>query len=182
MADDRKIVIEIVGTGGKPNTPKPTPTDPGGDITITDVKNWIIHPINSLEENTVGRNIFLNQAYQAAKAAVVNTVQYSINRHFELTENYIAQEDMNDALSAIHQIAGIAQTAVASAFAGGIYGGAIGAVAGFTIGLAGSLVNKSIQAAQAKDRENIQLATANKQNSFKMARLGLNNGGRSTEN
>lgn len=177
MADERKIVIELkpqdvnksVGDGEKKNK------QDSYDLSA------LAHPIKYLEKNTIGKNVIAYQAYSLVKQQIKTMAMYEINKYFSLTENYTAQQNMNNALTAISKVASFGTTVVGGAMTGSALG-PYGAAAGAIVAAVGWTVNESIQVYQRFDQQRRDLATMNTQSQFQLTRMGLVDGGRNSQN
>lgn len=178
MADNKRIIIElrtITGNGGSASRSGDSGDDSSSAHDDTANLNYIIHPIKSAEKALLGKSVLLNQAYGLAKQAVKQSVMYGINRHFNLTENYMAQTDMQNILTTIGKVSSLASAVGAGAMLGA---GAPGAI----IAAVGWVVNEGIGVYQRFDQAYIQLNEGNMQSNFQRVRMGLTDGGRGTQN
>ena len=179
MADTRNIVIELKLQGsGNGNSLSQKNTDE--KETQPDFST-LLHPIKAIEKETLGKNIVVYQAYQQAKSMIKQSAMYEINKYFSLTENYKAQQDMNNTLATIGKVTGFASTVMAGAVAGAKLG-PVGAAAGAIAAAVGYAANEGIQTYQRFEQQNRNLATMNVQSSFQLTRMGLIDGGRGSYN
>lgn len=174
MTEEKRIVIELKltsGSGGGYGSENKSTSNVHDDT--VDI-NYIVHPIKSAEKAMLGKSALLSQAYGVAKQAVKSSIMYGINRHFNLTENYMAQTDMQNVLTTIGKISSFASTVGAGFIAGNVAGAAIAAV--------GWGVNEGVAIYQRFDQAYIQLTETNIQSNFQRVRLGLVDGGKGTQN
>lgn len=167
MADTRKIVIEIQGGSSSDKTENSSKN-------LSDELNKIFHPIKSIEKATVGKNVFLNQAYQQAKNLIIQTVETGLNKYFSLSEDYIGQNSYTQAKTIISK----GSSLISSVAGGAMMGGAAGAI----IGLTGWTINQTIsyQARISGYYESLNATNYSLNNS--RLRAGLSDNGKGTEN
>lgn len=178
MADDKKIIIEL--TTSTTTTTTTTQTQSGDDL--ADILSMIQHPIKTLEKNVFGKNLIAYEAYQQVKRDVKSNALYVAHKYFNLTENYKAEQALENVESVISGVVGIGATIIGGAVMGAKAGGGYGAIAGAIIGAGHAVVNTATNAIKAWDRQHQQLTTMNIQSSFQQARLGLIDNGRGTLN
>ena len=184
MADDRRIIIELKVSGSSDGDSKKREKESNN---LVDFLQKAQNPLGTLEksiinEATLGKTEMVNYMWQQTKALAKNAIFYTVHKYYNLTENYKAEQDLNNTLSVISHV-GEAYTsilggAIAGAKAGGGWGAAIGAVAGATFWIG----NTAIDAVKAWDQEGIQLNTMRIQSGYQKARLGLIDDGRGTQN
>lgn len=185
MVDLRKVVIEIkqVNQDGTPN-PAPSPDVQGDTYNITNTTNisYILHPVQSLQKATIGRNVLVNQAFELAKSAITSAVSLSVSRYFTMKEDYMAETSLNNTMSALSKVASFGTSVAGGAVVGAQAGGAIGAGIGAAIAAVGWGITEGINAVGAYNNQMKSLQTSVYQSGFMQARYGLVNGGRGTEN
>ena len=180
MAETRKITIEIVGkTTDTGNNQAEKPVDENGQLK----KNltYLLHPIKTLEAQTLGKSVLINQAYQSAKNSIINAVEWTHNRYFSLKENYLGQMNYNNIMTSINKVASLGTSAISGAITGSALG-PVGAVAGAVIGTVGWGVNEIMNYQQRMSNTYQLLNSNNFSTNFAQVRAGLINGGRGTEN
>ena len=169
MAETRTIRIEIVAETQKEPTEKKEKKD--------DTLNKLLHPIKTLEKATVGKNVFINQAYQQAKQLISQTLSTSINRYFELSEDYMTENSYKNTMTMLGKAKSAATSIIGGAMVGGVVGGIVAA-----IGWAGS---EYIQNQAALSSYYSSINSTNMQTDFSIMRSGnsaLINMGRGTDN
>ena len=180
--NDRKVVIDInlntIGGNKELGANQTTIINNEGDTNIQNIFNSITNKSNGI--NAV-QSVFVNQAYQYAKQAVLQSVNYGLDRHFKMNEDYKGQNDKSNALTIIGKASSFG-TAIGGGASGGAMFGPVGALVGATIGAVGFGINEIISYNQSKDQQNIILATTNANVSFARTRAGLSNNSRGTEN
>ena len=178
MADERRIVIELKLGSGSSTT---SSNDEDEEMSLTDMLKIAQHPIKALEKATLGKSAVVYYAYQQAKQIVKATALYQLERYYNLTENYKAEQDLNNTLSVLER----SVEGYTSIIGGAIIGakaGPWGALAGAVVGAASWATNTVFSAWKAFDQQSIQLATMNIQSSYQKVRLGLIDDGRGTQN
>ena len=173
MAETRKITIEIVTTEKKEESSTPTQNVEETKESGFNLRK-LLHPIKNLEKATVGKNVFLNQAYQQAKQMIVKTFNTSINRYFSLSEDYMSENSYNQVSTMISKGTSLGTAIVSGAIVGGVGGAVVS-----TIGWAAS---EFIQNQASLSSYHQSLNAANYQASFSGTRAGLVDNGRGTEN
>lgn len=177
MADERRIVIELkLGDGGSSN---------GGDedeeMSLTDMLRIAQHPVKALEKAVLGKTAWVYYAYQQAKQIVKTTALYRLERYYNLTENYKAEQDLENTLNGFEHVVEGWSSVIGGALIGA-KGGVGGAVAGAIVGATSWTVNTIFNAWKAFDQQKMQLSTMNIQSAYQKVRLGLIDDGRGTQN
>lgn len=168
MAEARKIIIEIMDSDGK--------TKEGNKKNDTDkALEKMLHPIKTLEKSTLGKNVLVNQAYQQIKASTSQTINLTLNRYFNMKEDYLNETTFNNVKNTFSRITNLA----ASTIAGAMYGGGI---PGAVIGFVGGVISDTVQYQSRLSGYYSQLNATNYQTGFNRIRAGLTDGGRGTEN
>jgi len=116
------------------------------------------------EDNTLVESVIVNQAFNYAKQAVINEAQYQITRHFNMTDDFEGQRDLNIALGIVNKIKNIALTTYAGAKVGGIPGA--------VIAFAGSVGMEALNIYHAYDEQNRNNALRNAQLEYTRQRAG----------
>lgn len=178
MADERKIVIELKVNGSGGNVTRSSGNTE--EENLTDVLKTIQHPIKTLEKNVFGKNILAYEAYNQAKTTIKKTAFYVAEKYFNLTENYKAEQDLENVMSVIEHVSGIGASVLGGAIIGTKVAPGIGTAIGAGVGLISAAINTGIDAVKAWDRQHMQLTAMNIQSSFQMTKLGLIDNGRGT--
>lgn len=177
--DEKRIVIEIKTTdsnnGG--GSSSGTSQKNNGEIDL----NALVHPIKSIEAQTLGKSVLLNQAYQYTKTAVKSIVSYQINRYFSLTEDYKSEQILSNTLNIIGKVSALGSAIGAGAITGSA-AGPVGTAIGAVVGAAGWTINEAIQGVHRFDQVGIQLNQMRYDVAFAKTKLGLIDGGKGTEN
>lgn len=181
MADERKIVIELKANDILSSNASLNNADEESSENLTGLLKTMQHPVSSLEQATLGKNVLVYRLYESAKQTIKSTALYSAQKYFNLTENYKAQMDLNNTLSVIEHISNIGTSILGGAIAGAKFGPG-GAFAGAVAGTITAGVNVAINAAKAWDQQNLSLTQMNMQSAFQRTRLGLVDDGRGTLN
>lgn len=175
MADERRIVIELKLNNSGSNDDEESKEDKN----LTKILKFAQHPIKSSEEALLGKNIIFYSFYQQAKQSIKSNGLYFINQYFNLTENYKAEQDLNNTLSYMSNGASFFGSILAGALVGNKAGNT---VAGAIVGAGMGVVNVVLNSYKAYDQQNIRLASMNIQSNYQKVRLGLIDDGRGTQN
>lgn len=179
MADERKIVIELsLGASGS-NGSKKKEDDTTKDL--TDILEFIQHPIKNTENALLGKSVLINQIYQRTKSVVKQNAEYYFGKHINLTENYKLENDFNNAKNIISKSIQIGSSIIGGAIIGSEFGPA-GIAVGAALGFVSEAVNTITEGIHAHEQENIQLNTIRVESSYQMTRMGLIDNGRNTLN
>lgn len=168
MAEVRKITIEIVQKGEE-GTPKPP------DDTKPQEKA-------SSEGKTLLKSVILNQGYQTAKRLVIQGVNASISNYLALSEDYMAENVINNVKLSISKFTSLGSTVLSGAVAGGQVGGFVGAIVGGTIGMIGWGASEYLSYQARMGAYYRSLNASNIEKDYMRRRSGLYNDGRGTEN
>lgn len=182
MAEERKIIIEIMGSGSQKKKEKTEEElEAEANKQMQNALDKIFHPLSTLETATVGKNVIVNQAYQQAKQQVIRAADFYHSRYFSLKEDYIAETTYSNVKTAISKATGLLGAVGAGAVAGSKLGG-YGAIAGALVGLAGFGINEYISSVQAKQSYYQELNTIGYETAYAQMRAGLIDNGKGTEN
>lgn len=161
MAEDtRKIVVEIISTQGEGETTPPKPTDNDGKV--------------KRNEKEQLKSVLLNQAYNQAKKLVVQSVNSTLSRYYNMKEDYMLENNVNAIKTIIGKTSSFATTVAGGAMIGGVAGGVIAGV--------GWLGSEAINVSNMWKDTYAQINATNYNKTFTKSRLGLIDGGRGTEN
>ena len=176
MTDERKIVIELKLSGGTGGGSGQKDDD---ETSLTDILKSVQHPIKTLEKNMFGKNVLVYEGYMQAKRMIKSVALYHAEKYFNLTENYKAEQDLQNVTSVIAHVGSIGTSILAGAVIGAKVGHPIiGAVVGTGIAAANIFIDRE----KAFFQQNMQLTTMRMQSSFQMTKLGLIDNGRGTLN
>lgn len=181
MADTRNIVIELKASGSGSETGNSLSNENTKEENQITNLTQLLHPVKTFEKQIIGKNIIVGQAYQYAKNAIKSSATYEINKYFSLTENYSAQQDMDNALTSIGKVVSFTTTVGSGALTGAAAGPA-GAIVGAIVATVGWVGNEAIQTYQRFDQQTRSLAGMNVESSFQLTRMGLVDGGRGSYN
>lgn len=180
MADTRKITIEIKSENNStPNNQAKNEKSSDGSLTKT--LETLLHPIQSIEKATLGKNVLVYQAYNQAKSQVATSIEITLNKRFTLKEDYMAQNTYNVIKSEISKTTSAYASVIGGAIIGSKLGG-VGAIIGGAIGGIGYGISSVISYQNTLSSYNQSLNASNYAISFARTRAGLTNGGRGTEN
>lgn len=174
MASDKKITVEVIGRdveyasngGGTSKQAKQN----NGRINLS----ALISPLKTDEKEILADNIITQKAVNDIKGLISNGITYSLTRRLTLSEDYMAQNDMNNVITGINKVSSLF-TAI---FAGMKIGGSVGA----GVGMVTYVALEGLNAYQRYDQAYIQVNEQNYETSFQRTRLGLNDNGRGTQN
>lgn len=182
MADTRKITIEILSGDGK-KTKKSSKKDETNEE-LSETINKILHPIQTLEAATIAKVFFANQVYQQVKANFWTVVDYTHNRYFSLSEDYMGQVNYNNTKTIYNKAKSYALSAV-NGFVSGMTlsgGNPILGATGAILSTAGQAVGDVFSYHERISNYYQSLNSTNAQTEFSRQRIGLYNEGRGTEN
>ena len=131
------------------------------------------NPEREESEKSDARNVLINRAYQEAKKMVVQAVNVSASRYFDLMEDYQSEVVFRNAKSAIGKASSFATVVGGSA----MINPALGAIAAI-----GWVASQTIQSVGTWGNAMLQVANQNSQTRFMQDRYSLIDNGRGTEN
>ena len=189
MADDRRIVIELKvssGDGGEEKTTAEKEFEKANRLLASKLQ-IIQNPIGTIESSllkkaTNGKPQLANYVLGQTKELSKKAITYFLGRYYNLTENYKAEQTIDNVMSCVNHVESILGTIGAGAIAGAQVGGGYGAIFGAALGVVFATTNTVIDTIKAFDQEDINLATMKIQSSYQKARLGLIDDGRGTQN
>lgn len=115
--------------------------------------------------------LLVNEAFQMAKRAVTQIASYEIGKSFNLNDDYVGQNAMNNALGLVNKGVSLATATIAGAMMGSA-GGPWGAIVGGTLAFAGTLGSNLITAFQAADKQALSVLTTSAYQAFRYSRKG----------
>lgn len=177
-SDTRKIVIEIKDSKSSEKKSKKNDDE---DKTLEGLK-VALRPIQSLEKVIVGDSQSAKYLYEQLKNLANQAVNYSINRTANMTEDYLAQNELSNSQKAISKAGGLASSVIAGAAAGSMIAPGIGTVAGAFVGAATYVATEAISGASTLSQYYSNINSATYQSEFSRQRAGLSDEGRGTEN
>lgn len=149
MASKRIIEVRIKGD---PIEKKTKETEPKNDL---DTKE----DSNSLVENAI---------FQQAKKEAINFLKeaslYGINRHLQLTDNYVQERYLNAGINVVNRAMSMGSAVIAGFSVGGVVGAVVGAV--FAVG------DLAFDIFQNYDQQNIKLRQMDAQLDYQRQRAG----------
>lgn len=163
MAEGKEIVIRIINEGGSidGNDTEQKKVDVTGE---KDKKS-------SDAVETAFMTSVIKKAYNQAKGIVIGEAKYQISKYFQLTDNYLGEQDLNVALNVIGKVWEVGLSIYAGIKIGKKYGPA-GAIAATAIAVGATVVNTAMQVAHNYEQERIQLNQMNAQLEFNRQRAG----------
>ena len=173
MASSRSININITlkekGAGSStPDVPKPdTPVVVDDTQKKNCIQSW--------------QTLVFSQAFNDVKEQIKDVGLYSLNRYFDLTEDYMSENTLRNATTAIKKTISFG-SAIYTGFKLGSTGGAVGSFVGITVATATWLVNDSIGKMKKWQTARLNQSNANYETGFAQVRAGLIDGSRGTMN
>ena len=170
MAETRTITIELVDKTGNGNIQQNSEVQSESGLDSNEYNRIDNQTQKSLSRKTLFLNYAAKRALSVLKQATISTA----NRYWSLTEDYLAQNSFNNAMSAINEAIGFGSTIALGFTTGGVVGGAIAAV-GYGASKAINTVSEYSNIRQSINANNYNMQ-------FQRTRMGLVDNGRGTEN
>ena len=126
---DKNGVITIKFVEGKETTPGPQPITP--QISGEEPVEKSVQASETSALQTAVYTTMIQSAAKQLKGMMVNEAKFQINRYFNLTDNYMAKQEMDIALGVINRT-----YSIGSAIVGGAIAGSAGGPAGIVLGAA----------------------------------------------
>ena len=126
-------------------------------------------------------SIVANEAFKQAKTIIKNLGTYSLNRYFNLTEDYLSEQTMQNVTTAIEKVTSIGTT-IAGAVTIGSSFGPVGIALTTTIATVGWLINDGIEKEKRWQTARLAQNNANYNREFSAIRAGLIDGSKGTLN
>lgn len=189
MADTRKLRLEIInkgGSGGDGAGESGKKKKSGGKWDDdAELLTRILHPIDYMKHELVKKagsgGVFVRAAEMTANAVKSNIV-LEHRRYFNLTENYIGENNLGVVTNAMSTIGGIFASTASMAILGLKTGNPVMALAGAAIGATFGIYNAEMSKLQKLDNYYIQLNSTVSQTIFNASRAALIDNSRGTEN
>lgn len=181
MAETRKITIEILSstsTGGEQSKP---PKEKKQRDETKEFLSIAFHPIKSIEDATVNRNVWIKMAYNSSKQLIGQALSTGLNAYFNISEDYLTQQVCNNIQRTISLGSSMASSVESGVMVGAAFG-PVGALIGGTLGFATGAVNAQINYNARMSGYYSALNATNYGTQFSRTRAGLTNNGRGTEN
>lgn len=173
MASSRSINISITlkekGAGSStPDVPKPdTPNVVDDTQKKNTIKSW--------------QTLVFSQAFDDVKNQIKDVGLYSLNRYFDLTEDYMNENTLKNTTTAIKKTISFG-TAIYTGFKLGSTGGAWGSFVGASVIAATWIVSDSIGKMKKWQTARLNQSNANYESGYAQVRAGLIDGSRGTMN
>ena len=183
MADSVEYVVRIVGLGGGDDEDKTKKTKSALTTGLEGLQK-AMHPIQSSLVHKKGDKIEDYFGIEVAKNGIrtlETVVTTTVNRYYKLSEDYRAQNYMNNVMGNINRVKSFGDSAVAGAIAGSKFG-PVGAVLGAAINGASTLIRDVINYQNQIADYKTSLNATRIETSFRAERAGLYDGGKGTEN
>lgn len=160
MAEGKEIVIRIINENGASTSA--SQTDVIGNQSKKSSEEYL---------NTAVMSSLLSRAASQAKNLIVNEAKYEIDLHYNLTDNYLGQQNMNIALSIFNKVVGFGESVVVGAKVGSV-GGVVGAAIGALFGAVFSTAKISTEILHNYQQERIKINQMNTNLEFNRQRAG----------
>ena len=181
MADTRDITITIINrseasefdeNAGKGEAVSPTKNN-------TKVKSYLK---SSDDPNKYAQAAAAFIAISGAKQLLESTIQLTLNRYYNMSENYISQNEYRNIMTGVSKVASLGGTIVSGATSGFFIGGPVGSVVGGLVAGAGWGLNEYVNAQATKSQYYSQINASNINVAYMRERAGLYMNGKGTEN
>ena len=174
FSNEKRIIIQLVGENYKPVENQPTRT--------LDGSNSDVQQTSKMSKQIDVAKKFGGMVAINLKATALRAANISASRYFSLTENYIAENDLQNFKNVTGGLLRVGTSIATNAWAGMKIGGAYGAAAGAIIGAATWIVNEELNYQQKMSNYYQNLNATRYQTEFDRTRAGLVNEGKGTEN
>ena len=170
MADDRKVIITLRSEGtpsnGSADSQAVNTADKTEEAKATNSTN--VYRSSSDSVSLAAWSIVANRVFEQTKSQAWEIINYEIQKHNMLTDNYRAQESWNRTKNALSFAISLTTTVASAAAFGGPVGIALAGVA-----LAGTLVARGVQYNQQLEQQAIQIKQQEMQVSFGRQMIGF---------
>jgi hypothetical protein len=178
MAETRKITIEILTTTQK--------TDSESRVEQLEKRfEKMLEPKgvpDSPKKKSSAKKYFMHKAMDQSRSLITKAASATINRYFDLSEDYITENTYKNTMVIVNKTRGLATSVIGGAMSGARIGGVWGAVAGAAIGAIGWGGSEYIQNKAALSSYYQSINAASMQTQFQRTRAGLVDNGRGTDN
>lgn len=155
MAEIREVVIKIKGEEGKKE--------------VTTKTNEKTKKVDTMDALT---SIVYNQAFSHLKSEFISELNYEINKHFVLTDDYVGQRKVTALKNIASRALSIGTSIVSGAKAGSMVLPGVGTAVGAITMAVVSAINLGVDIYQNYDQANISLRQQNAQLDFTRERAG----------
>lgn len=172
-----KMVVEVID--------KTKEFKEGGTAASSPVENVTADTNSSIKNakgTSVAKTMMIIKVVNEVSSQVKRMATSTGNRYFNLTEDYMAENQMNLIDAYVGRAKTLASDLYSGAKIGAMVGGPIGAVVGLIGGIITYEADKAITIRQRESQWYSQLNATNAQTGWQQARLGLIDNGRGTEN
>jgi len=175
MADNRSITITIISEDGvsekgQPIEPAPTNSTDGTKKQKQEKATSFAKAASTLI------------ALSGAKQLIENTIEVSLNRYYNMSEDYISQNDYRNVMTAIGKTTSLASTVIGGVTSGLAFGGPVGGAIGGIVAGAGWGLNEAINMKATRSQYYSQINASNINMAYMQQRAGLYMNGKGTEN
>ena len=179
MSETRKIVVEILNKDQVESTQQ---TIVNNENNMTQVNlTALLHPVKNVEKHLLGKSVLLNQAFNVAKSGISQSINLTMNRYFNMKEDYIGQTNFNNFMTSVNLVSSVGTSILGGALVGSRLGVG-GAVVGGAIGGLGAGLNLFMGYEGKMSSYYSSLNASNYQTQFGRTRAGLTDNSRGTEN
>ncbi|MDY4822857.1 MAG: hypothetical protein SO148_03575 [Candidatus Onthovivens sp.] len=171
MASRKEISIKITYVEKKSKI-KPSVSPEGEEKVKTKTQNQGVSALGS---------IVANESFKQAKTIIKNIGTYSLNRYFNLTEDYLSEQTMQNVTTAIEKVTSFGTTIAGAVTVGSAFG-PVGIALTTTIATVGWLINDGIEKEKRWQTARLTQNNANYNREFSAIRAGLIDGSKGTLN
>ena len=178
MGETRKITIEILNTNEESDAEKRI-------AELEERFNKMLEPKTknkNKKEKISAKQYFTHKALDQAFSLIKQTTSMSVNRYFNLNEDYMSENSYRNISTAVNKGVSLATTVVGGAMAGAKVGGVWGGIGGAIISTIGWGGAEFIQNQATLSSYYQSINASNMQTNFSRTRAGLADNGRGTEN
>lgn len=180
MADTREIVITIYNKTDEDNSHD---VDAGKGQPVDPAKNPPKQKDSALDKITAfSRSAATILALSGAKQVIQNTIQVSLNRYYNMSENYIEQNDYRNIMTQLSKTVSLGTTVIGGITSGMMVGGPAGAAIGGLVAGGGWIANEAINAKATRSQYYSMINASNINTTYMRERAGLYMNGKGTEN
>lgn len=119
---------------------------------------------SDLKVNTLFDNAIFQQALNGAKSQLSEMALYGINRHLQLTNDYLGERYLKTGVNVISRLVSTTKAIKAGGMVGGVYGAVVAAIL--------SVADLTFDIVKAQDQQNIHIAQMDKQLQYQRQRAG----------
>lgn len=183
MADTRDITITIISKNGDEENIHDENAGKGQPVNPTNKNTKVTSYLKSSNDpNKYAQAAAAFIAISGAKQLLENTIQLTLNRYYNMSENYISQNEYRNIMTGVSKVASLGGTIVSGATSGFFIGGPVGGVVGGLVAGLGWGANEYVNAQATKSQYYSQINASNINVAYMRERAGLYMNGKGTEN